>query len=155
MRTGFLILLVLHPSPLGCPVLCGRVKGSGGHGTAGLHRVEDSGLFSDLWSHASPDGAGLISCEAGSAVTAELFRRTDGRGFRARLLSKVGAYLHSIGVDPQEPDFLIGAAYSAPAEGDLNLPRLADAVSVTTACHLLLELPEALQGLARNFSQLV
>ena len=98
---------------------------------------------------ASPDGAGLIACNAGTAVTTELFRRTDGRGFHTRLLSEVGAYLHSVGLVPHEPEFLIENSAPPGHDESQDLPRPAESNSLITACHLPLELP-ALQGLAQK-----
>ena len=56
---------------------------------------------------ASPEGAGLVSCAVGAEVAKELYRRTETRGFHMRLLSPVGAYLHSQGFDVEEPEFLL------------------------------------------------
>ena len=72
---------------------------------------------------ASPDGAGIVSCHVGSRIASELFRRLDGRGFHTRLLSPIASYLHSVGVEPQEPHFLIELPFSeASAETVSSIP---------------------------------
>ena len=56
---------------------------------------------------ASPEGAGIVGCKVGTPVAAEIFRRADLRGFHARLLSPISAYLQEQGMGPQEPEFLL------------------------------------------------
>ena len=53
---------------------------------------------------ASPDGAGIVSAKVGQAVTSELYRRADTRGFYTRLLSPPGAALQELGHSPSEPE---------------------------------------------------
>ena len=56
---------------------------------------------------ASPSGAGIVACHVGNLVTKELLRRADSRGFYTRLLSPQGACLRSMGLDCEEPEWLL------------------------------------------------
>ena len=118
----------------------------GGLASTSLKAQVSSTLFG---TDASPEGAGIVACHVGTPIAQELFRRTDGRGFHARLLSEVGAYLHVAGYGSDEPDFLIRTANeddprpTGLTEVELTLPSM---------CHTSLQLDAEALELLHKFA---